>query len=344
MKDLDQFTVTVKASLREVAALIDSNAAKIAIVLDGSGTVVGTISDGDLRRGMLDGVPFEAPASKVLNTSFSFVESTHEEAQVLALMRERRIHQIPVLSDNGKLLDLLLWDEFFKRKTIPNTMIIMAGGEGKRLRPLTKNCPKPMLKVGGKPILEIILERCIDSGFENFLFSVNYLKHMIIDHFGNGSDWSVNIGYLEEVEPLGTAGALSLVGNEITDPVVVMNGDLLTQIDFSELLSFHNKADVVATVCVRNHEVEVPFGVVENDGTLVSGFDEKPIYSYLVNAGIYVLNEQVIRSVGKSTYCDMPQLLESHVESGQKVAAFPLRESWLDIGHPDALRSAESNL
>ena len=153
-------------------------------------------------------------------------------------MRERRIHQMPVLSDNGKLLDLLLWDEFFKRKTIPNTMIIMAGGEGKRLRPLTKNCPKPMLKVGGKNQCLKSSGTRIDSGFENFLFSVNYLKHMIIDHFKSGSDWSVNIGYLEEVEPLGTAEALSLVGNEITDPVVVMNGDLLTQIDFSELLSF----------------------------------------------------------------------------------------------------------
>ena len=209
-----------------------------------------------------------------MQCKFHFVREGAEEQEVLAMMKQEALHQIPMLDPEGRVLQLFLLEELLHRKSLPNVVVIMAGGEGKRLRPLTENCPKPMLHVQGKPMLEILLEQCKAAGLVQFFFAVKYLKQQIIDYFGDGSRWDVNIRYLEETEPLGTAGALSLMPEIPDDPLLVLNGDVLTQVPILALLRFHQEHNAVATICVREHETLIPYGVVRTKGTNMVAFEE----------------------------------------------------------------------
>jgi NDP-sugar pyrophosphorylase family protein len=219
-------------------------------------------------------------------------------------------------------------------------VVLMAGGKGERLRPLTADCPKPMLAIGGKPMLEIILQQCVEAGFKHFYLSVNYLKQQIIDHFGDGSHWGVEVRYLEEHSPLGTGGALGLLPQIPEHPLLVMNGDVLTRVDFKQLMNFHQEHAAEATMCVREHVTQIPYGVVQLNGTNVAGLEEKPLLSHFVNAGIYVLNPSVLALLEPHKACDMPNLLKRTKERGGQVSAFPIHEYWLDIGHPETLQQA----
>ena len=249
------------------------------------------------------------------------------------------------MDDNGVVLGLKTLENLINKSKNKTPVFIMAGGFGKRLRPLTESVPKPMLKVGKKPILEEILERFIKAGFYNFYISTYYKAEVVREHFGNGDDWNVSIQYIHEKEPLGTAGALGLLPDNLPEqPILVMNGDLLTKIDFEHLLNYHCEQGGSATMCVRESDFQVPYGVITAKENKVLSIVEKPIHRFLINAGIYVLNTSIIRRINTDGYLDMPQMLEDEISQGTEVNLFPIYESWIDIGRPEDYMKAKKDL
>lgn len=340
MRDVSEYCVVPSCAIRDAVAVIDRGAAQIALVADESGRLIGTVTDGDVRRALLRGENLDAQVALIMRRQFRSVKATATEDEVLRMMRRETLHQIPAIDELGRVTQLHLLEDLLKPKALVNPVVIMAGGEGKRLRPLTETCPKPMLRVGGRPLLEIILEQCIEAGFYEFYFSVNYLKDQIKDYFLYGDRWGVRIHYLEETEPLGTAGALSLLPKTVSEPFLVLNGDVLTKVDFSKLLRFHEEHAAAATVCVREYSVQIPYGVVKLDDLSVLSLEEKPTYNHYVNAGIYLLQPESLELLGHGTFYDMPQLLSDLLARKKAVRAFPIHEYWLDIGHPETLERA----
>jgi len=340
MRDLVDYLVRPDASLREVIQIIDRGAAQIALVVDAKNKLLGVITDGDIRRAMLRNESLMGLAESIMFRDFRALPTTATEEEALAFMRLEKLHQIPAIDEQGRLVRLFLLEELIKPKKRPNPVVIMAGGEGKRLRPLTQDCPKPMLRVGGKPLLEIILEQCIDAGFQHFYLSVNYLKKQIQDYFGDGARWQVRIDYLEETQPLGTGGALSLLPQKPTEPLLVLNGDVLTRVDYGRLLRLHDEHQAAATMCVREHTTQIPYGVVRMDDLHVLTLEEKPVLSHYVNAGIYLLDPVLLDLVPQDCFFDMPTLLEKAMQRQHRVSAFPIHEYWLDVGHPETLERA----
>jgi dTDP-glucose pyrophosphorylase len=340
MVDLQALQLAPVTPVLEAMRIIDRGAAQIALVVDGQQRLLGTLTDGDIRRGLLYGETLEVPAERLMNRQFRFVRTGEDRAAVLETMRREVLRQIPVLDEQGRVVELLLLQELLAPAQLPNAVVIMAGGKGTRLRPHTEYCPKPMLPVDGKPMLEILLEQCIASGFRQFYLSVNYLKEQIIDHFHDGSRWGVSIDYLVEDEPLGTAGSLQLLPSCVQEPFLVMNGDVLTRLNPSQLLRFHAEHEAAGTLCVREHTTTVPFGVVQTNGVELSGFEEKPSFRQLVNAGVYVIDPQLLPLLPPHQATDMPTLLQSAQQAGHRVAVCPIHEYWIDVGRPETLRQA----
>lgn len=326
--------------IAEALSIIDRGGAQIALVVGEQQRLLGTLTDGDIRRGLMHGETLEAPAERLMNRQFRFVRSGEDHAAVLDMMRRDVLRQIPVLDAQGRVVQLLLLQELLAPAQLPNAVVIMAGGKGNRLRPHTEYCPKPMLPVNGKPMLEILLEQCIASGFRKFYLSVNYLKEQIIDHFQDGKGWGVAIDYLFEDEPLGTAGSLQLLPGSVQEPFLVMNGDVLTRLNPSHLLRFHFEHDAAGTLCVREHTTTVPFGVVQTNGVELAGFEEKPSFRQLVNAGVYVIDPQLLPLLPPHQPTDMPTLLQSAQQAGHRVAVCPIHEYWIDVGRPETLQQA----
>lgn len=323
---------------------IDSGLYKIAIAVDNNQKVVGTITDGDIRRGLLDGNSLQSPIRAIMNKDFKYIRA-HEDikkAKETLNKSQSPVRHLPVIDDFGKLQDLLVGNVNLMRNK-NNSVLIMAGGQGKRLRPYTNQCPKPMIKVNEIPILEIILKNCIDEGFVDFYFSVFYLKNSIIKYFGDGSKWGVSIKYLEEQEPLGTAGALSLIRETLINPLLVLNGDILTKVNLTALLDFHNLCNSKTTICSRNYSIDIPFGVVKSKGTKFISLDEKPTENFQVNAGIYIFDPDVLNLVQENIYLDMPNFIEIIDKNNHKISVFPIHEFWIDIGRKESLEKAKLN-
>ena len=339
---ISDISVDSGVSALDAMRIIDHGAAQIALVVDEQQRLLGTLTDGDIRRGLLHGETLETPAERLMNRQFRFVRSSEDHAAVLEMMRRDVLRQIPVLDGEGRVVELLLLQELLAPAHLPNAVVIMAGGKGTRLRPHTENCPKPMLPVEGKPMLEILLEQCIVSGFRQFYFSVNYLKEQIVEHFGDGKGWGVTIDYLVEDEPLGTAGSLQLLPRSLQQPFLVMNGDVLTRLNPSQLLRFHVEHKAAGTLCVREHTIKVPFGVVQTKGVELAGFEEKPSYCQLVNAGVYVIDPQLLPLLPPHQSTDMPTLLQSAQQAGHRVAVCPIHEYWIDVGRPETLEEAHA--
>ena len=338
---LPNITLPLTATVREAIGAIDRGAKQIALVVDGAERLVGTVTDGDVRRGLLRGEGFESPVERVMYREFRRLGAEATAQEALSLMRREVVHQVPALDEEGRVVRLFLLEELLKPRTRPNPVLLMAGGEGRRLRPLTEETPKPMLPVGGKPMLERILEQCVDAGFREFWISVHYLKERIQEYFGDGSRWEVAIRYLEEDQPMGTAGALGLLPERPAAPLLVMNGDVLTRVDFGSLLRFHEEHRSAATLCVREHATQIPYGVVQMDDTRVLRLEEKPVVSHYVNAGLYLLNPEILDLLPAAPEsCDMPTLFEKAMASSLPVNAFPIHEYWLDVGHPETLDRA----
>lgn len=332
MKSWKQVLASPSATILETIKRIDDGALQIALVVDSGGKLVGTVTDGDVRRGMLKGISLDQPASAIMNANPICVAAGSDRQTILALMKQRQLRQIPVVDAAGVLVGLETLDGYLQPAKRENIVVLMAGGEGTRLRPLTQNCPKPMLSVGGRPILETILLNFLEYDFNRFYISVNYMGEVIQEYFGDGSKWGTDIRYVEETERMGTAGALALLPEVPRHPLLVMNGDLLTKANFGQLLEFHAAHRSKATMCVREQDFEVPYGVLTLKDNDIVEIREKPVTRHYVNAGIYVLEPEALHLLPSEGYCDMPVLLESLIRSGGKVAAFPLREYWLDIG------------
>lgn len=350
MANLEQFLVEATASIREVMTCIDQNAKGIALVVDEDRRLMGTITDGDIRRAILDGVDLRSSAQRLLGrrSSTAYPEPITapvgtSDAELVHLMNEHAIRQVPLLDRQGHIVDLALLSDLVEQYESPLTAVVMAGGYGTRLRPLTKELPKPMLPVGDRPLMELIIEQLRESGIERVSVATHYLRSTIKDHFDDGRDFGVDIEYVDEDEPLGTAGALGLMETP-EQPLLVMNGDIVTRVDFRAMLAHHRNHCAQLTVGVRHYELEVPYGVVECDGPRVCQLREKPRYSFLVNAGIYLLEPSVHRYIPSGQRFDMTDLIERLLEEGGTVISFPIVEYWLDIGDPADYKQAQEDV
>lgn len=331
------------ASIQQAISNLDQVAIKIVLVVNEAGELEGTISDGDIRRGLLKGLDLNSSITNVIHRNALVVPPEMGRAMVMQLMVANKIQQIPAVNEHHHVVGLHLWNEITTPPVRPNTMVIMAGGKGTRLRPHTENCPKPMLLVSGKPMLEHIIERAKLEGFSRFVLAVHYLGHMIEEHFGNGKRLGVQIDYLREQFPLGTAGALGLLQPRPDDAFVVTNGDVITDIRYGEMLDFHLRHNAAATMAVRVHEWQHPFGVVQTQGIEIVGFEEKPVARSHINAGVYALNPEALFELKADERCDMPTLFERLQATTQRTVAYPMHEPWLDVGRPDDLHLANAN-
>lgn len=321
------------ATIEDAIRNLNQVAVQIVLVVTEHDELVGTVTDGDIRRGLLRGLTVASPLESIVFREPLVVPPDIRNEMVIQLMRANRIHQLPVVDDRRRVVGLHLWDEIVAPSDRPNVMVIMAGGLGKRLHPYTESCPKPLLPVAGKPMLEHIIERARVEGFRRFVLAVHHLGHMIEDYFGAGDRWQVEISYLKEESPLGTAGALSLMP-PLSEPCVVTNGDVLTDIRYGEMLDFHVRARADATMAVRIHEWQHPFGVVHTQGVAIVGFEEKPIHRSHVNAGVYALQPDALGQLVAGEHCDMPTLFERLRVQGRRTVVYPMHEPWLDIGRP----------
>lgn len=255
------------------------------------------------------------------------------------------ILSIPII-DAGIIIGLETIASVTTSTKYDNPIFIMAGGFGTRLRPLTDNCPKPMLKVGDKPILETVIKSFVRAGFSNFYISTHFLPEVIQNHFGDGKAFNANITYIHEEIPLGTGGALGLLPENLSEslPLIMINGDVLTNIDFQRLLAFHNSNNADATICVREYDYQIPYGVITGEGNKITSMVEKPVHHFFVNAGIYVVSPSIFKSVPKNHRIDMPTLLEQHMKNNRDILMFPVHEYWLDIGRMDDFKRAQVDI
>jgi len=333
--------VSSSMTLRQTIEAITASSLQIALVVDENNKLLGTVTDGDIRKAILAGKDLNITAAEAMRKSPTTSSASTPRTLIIKLMREKRIHQMPILNESGQVVDVLTVDDLLGAQEKSNSVVIMAGGLGTRLHPLTQDTPKPMLNVGGKPILETIIQSFIDQGYVNFFISLNFKAEVISDYFGDGSKLGASITYLHETTRLGTAGGLSLLPSEVKFPIIVMNGDLLTRISVDALVDFHQRENAVATMVVREDHYQVPYGVVEVDGTQIVDVKEKPMQRHLVNAGIYVLSEQSLANIPRDTYYDMPTHFTKLAADGHRTAAFPLHEYWVDIGRLDELERAQ---
>lgn len=332
MKEWKQILIKPDVTIHNTLQIIDSSAMQIALIVDEENHLLGTVTDGDIRRGILKGITLEEPVKSIMNPHPTVAKSYERRDIVLAVMKLKRLNHIPVIDDDGRVINVETLQDLIKTDIKDNIVVLMAGGLGTRLRPLTNEYPKPLLKVGGKPVLETILENFIEYGFKKFYLSVNYKANMIKDYFGDGSQWGIQISYIDEDKQLGTAGALSLLPEKPDQPLLVMNGDLLTKVNFQQLLDFHSVHQGQATMCVREYHFQVPYGVVNIDKNRLSGIDEKPVKHFFVNAGIYIIDPKALELIPRNEYFDMPNLFTKIINGGGETTAFPIREYWMDIG------------
>ena len=345
MKNWEDALVGPETPLEEAIATLDRGALRIVLIADGQRRLLGTLTDGDVRRALLRHLPLNLPVSAVMCSKPQTAQRSWNRERILSVMESKQLLHLPVVDEQGRIVRLDTLHNLLDNQQLDNPVFLMAGGFGTRLHPLTNDCPKPLLKVGGKPILEIILENFIKSGFHRFFISTHYLPEMIRNHFGDGSRWGVTIQYVHEQTPLGTGGALGLLPHkDIDHPILMMNGDLLTTLDYRGLLAFHNEQGGTATMCVREYEYQVPYGVIQSDGHRIKSMVEKPIQRFFINAGIYVLSPELIKTVKPNTRVDLPTLLEDQIAMGNDVTMFPLHEYWLDIGKMDDFKRAQSEI
>lgn len=334
-----------EATIREAMRTIDRGTLRVALICDDSGRLLGTVTDGDIRRALLHDLNMEDLVVKVMNSKPKTVTVQDSRERCLGIMDQFELLSLPVVDEEMNLVGLETLQQLTQVKVYNNPVFIMAGGFGTRLRPLTDHCPKPMLKVGNKPMLEHQIRRFSQLGFRDFYISTHYMPEKIREYFGNGESFGVKITYVYEDEPLGTGGALSLLPKDLPDlPIIMVNGDVLTKVDFRKLLEYHCMKGSDATMCVRELEYQVPFGVVELEGSHVKGMVEKPTYRYPVNTGIYILSRECISSVTSKEKLDMPTLLESRISDGKKVSVYRSYDYWLDIGRISDYEKAEQDI
>lgn len=337
--------INPKSSIKHALEIINNEALRVALVVDDNKKLLGVITDGDIRRGLLQDLSLNDPASSVMKVSPVTAKFGTSKEELISVMKAKSILAIPLIDETGTVIGLETFHNALRQPRYDNPVLIMAGGFGSRLKPLTDDCPKPMLKIGNKPILETIIKNFVKSGFHHFYLSTHYMPEIIEDYFGDGSDFGIKITYIHEKEPLGTGGALGLLPKDkIGDlPLILMNADILTNMNFERLLQFHANSGAAATMCVREYEYQIPYGVVNGDKHVIKSIREKPIERFFVNAGIYVLSKKIIESVPQNSRIDMPTLLDAHIKN-ENIHMFPIHEYWLDIGKIDDFNRAQVDI
>jgi dTDP-glucose pyrophosphorylase len=337
-------TVTPGASLREVLETITKNSRQAVAVEGPDGRLAGLVTDGDLRRALLRGVSLDRAVGEIMNRTPVVAPAGTTRDEALALLRRRMMRHLPLVDGDGRLVDLVLLDELLEPRHLPNHAVLMAGGAGHRLRPLTESVPKPLLRVGGKPLLEIMIERLRDAGVREFHLTVHHKSEMIEEQFGDGSRLDVRIHYVREIEPLGTAGALTLLAERPAHPFFLVNGDILTKCDFRSLLDFHRRSGTDMTIGTVRHVSELPYGVLEVQGDRLAAVSEKPRLEFVVNSGIYVVAPAAIDRIPRGQYFDATDLIGALLAAGRPVSTFAIKDYWLDVGRHDDLRKADRDV
>lgn len=340
MKNIENIKLIQNATIKEALEIIDAGAMQIALIVDENDKLIGTLTDGDIRRGLLKGLYLNSSIQPIIFKTPTLAKISDTKEEILKIALSKKLHQIPIVDDNGKILGIQEIEELIKPKEKTNKVVLMVGGLGTRLRPLTENTPKPMLKVGNKPILQTIVEKFAEYGYTNIIMCVNYKSHIIQDYFGDGSSFGVSIEYILEEQRMGTAGALSLLKEKPTEPFFVMNGDLLTNVNFEHLDNYHTSNHSMGTMCVREYDFQVPYGVVNIDGSRILSIEEKPTYKFFVSAGIYMLSPEILDYIPQNQFYDMPTLFEKIISNNKNAISFPLREYWLDIGRMEEYKKA----
>lgn len=328
------------SSIQDAIENLNQSSVKIVLVLEDDGKLKGTITDGDIRRGLLKNFKLSDPIKHIINFKPLVAPPGLKKESILNIMEFNKIQQIPIVNNINKILGLYLWDEISVPLYRDNLMIIMAGGKGTRLLPHTKNISKTMLDVSGKPILQRIIEKAKLDGFLNFIIAVNHLSATIEDYFLDGKKFQVNIQYIHEKKPLGTAGALSLLAKKPKNDFIVTNGDVLVDLKYSEILDFHKTLNSYATMAVKPHQIQNPFGVVEISGSDILKITEKPFYKSYINAGVYAISPKAITQLKKNKLCNMTTLFENLKKLDKRISAFPIHEYWIDVGVPEDLKKA----
>ena len=340
MKNIKNIVVKESISILEVMKIIDESSKQIAIVIDENNKLLGTISDGDIRRALLRNIPLTESVKEIYFKTPTVASINDSREEIINICKVKKIHQIPIVDSKGNLVGLEILDELISKEKKLNKVILMVGGLGTRLQPLTENIPKPMLEVGNKPILQTIVEKFAEYGYLDIVMCINYKSHVIKDYFGDGAEFGVNIEYVSEKDRMGTAGALSLLKDKPQESFFVMNGDLLTNVNFEHLHDFHTSNNSIGTMCVRDYDFQVPFGVVSIKDTKILSIDEKPKHKFFVNAGIYMFDPEILEYIPKNEFYDMPTLFKKLIDKNKKVISFPLREYWLDVGRIEEYEKA----
>ncbi len=340
MKSIENIKLNLNAKIKEALKIIDSGAMQIALVVDDDGILIGTLTDGDIRRGILKGLSLDDSIESIIFKTPATANISDTKDEILKIALYRKLNQIPIVDENGKALGIQSITELIEPKHRSNRVILMVGGLGTRLRPLTKTTPKPMLKVGNKPILQTIVKKFAQYGYTRITMCVNYKSKVIQDFFKDGSEFGVHIDYIQEDKRMGTAGALSLLKQIPNEPFFVMNGDLLTNVNFEHLHDFHTSYNSMATMCVREYDFQVPYGVVNIQNSQILSIEEKPVHKFFVSAGIYMLSPKALEFIPKDEFFDMPTLFEKLIKAKENIISFPLREYWLDIGQIDEYKRA----
>ena len=337
------YKLTLKSSIKDAIEVLEREDLKIVLIISKGNKLKGIVYDGDIRRALLKGLDLSDSVELAMVSDYFKVSDFASKEEIDKIMRNKPIYHVPVLNSEGEFLGLHVSEEVNFKKTIilPNSVLLMAGGRGKRLMPLTESCPKPLLKINGKPLLEIILEQCIRNGLRKFFISVHYLSEKIIDYFGNGKKWGIDISYLHEDKPLGTAGALNLLPKNLEYPLLTMNGDILTKINLKQFINFHqnNKADI--SLSGSEFFYQSPYGVIDVEGINFKSITEKPSFKHYINAGIYLINPSILKEIKENEYLDMPDLLNRSLKNKNKIVVYPMYEYWLDIGKVDNLNKAK---
>lgn len=343
INNLEEYFLGIENTIKDAINIIEIGKAQIALIVDSTGKLLGVVTDGDVRRGLLKGFSLDESVDKIMTKDPIVLPFGSTKSDAISLIKDKLIYHVPIVNGDGQIKQIHVLDDFLKTPELPNWTVIMAGGKGERLKPLTDKCPKPMLKIGDKPMLEIMLEQCLQVGLKKFYISVNYLKEQIIQYFGNGSRWNAEVRYLEEDTPLGTAGCLSMLKEIPQDDILVLNGDVVTKLDFDRLIKFHSKLSNLMTVCTRTHHVKIPFAVLNTANSFVKNFVEKPMYDYQVNTGVYVLNPSLLRKI-PNKFFHMTDLIENLLCDNELVGAFPIHEEWNDVGNSIELDSVRTSL
>ena len=340
MRIVNDIKLSINSTIKDALQTINNGGLQIAIVVDENDALVGTVTDGDIRRGLLNGLDLNSSVSLVVHKSPSIASVGDTKESILKIALAKKLHKIPLVDELGKLVGIEDIEDIIKPVGKTNRVILMVGGLGTRLRPLTQDTPKPMLKVGNKPILQTIVEKFAEYGFVNITMCVNFNASIIRDYFGDGKEFGVNIDYVLEEKRMGTAGALSLLKERPSEPFFVMNGDLLTNVNFEHIFNYHTLHKATATMCVREYDYEVPYGVVKMNDNKIIEIAEKPVQKFFVSAGIYMLSPEILDLIPKNEFYDMPALFEKLIKLSKNVISFPIREYWLDIGRMEEYQRA----